>query len=353
MGHNIHLNNLTGQHSFMSVKKMAWHGLGQIVEQYPTSSEAIKFAGLDYHVAKRPLFTLDTPTAADDAEIVVPDVKIPGYQATVRTDTDQVLGIVGSKYEVVQNRDAFAFFDSIVEGEGILYETAGALGKGERIFITAKLPDYIRIGNSDDVIKKYLLFTTSHDGSGSIMACFTPVRVVCNNTLNAAMRNKSNCVSIRHTANAAGRLNEARTLLGLTNRFTDELDGLLNHWAKVRITDEQVKKLISMALAPDNTAMRHIQKGDYNALSTVTKNRCDKAIKYAFSHPTQQLETTKGTLYGAYNAVSGYYQNVSNFKNEEARFTSITEGTGRNKLQRAFHLCQTFEQFGSLDRVLN
>ncbi|MFA0960292.1 DUF932 domain-containing protein [Roseivirga sp. BDSF3-8] len=353
MAHKIHLNTLSGQHSFMSVKQMAWHGLGQVVDQYPTSSEAIKYAGLDYEVAKRPLFTLNTASAACEEGSSIPEVQVPGYQATVRTDTDQVLGIVGSKYEVVQNRDAFAFFDSIVEGEGILYETAGALGKGERIFITAKLPDYIRIGNSDDVITKYLLFTTSHDGSGSIMACFTPVRVVCNNTLNAAMRNKSNCISIRHTASAAGRLSEARTLLGLTNRFTSELDGLLNHWAKVRITDEQVKKLVRMALAPDNTAVRHIQQNNLEELSTVTKNRCDKAIEYAFSHPTQLLNTTKGTLYGAYNAVSGYYQNVANYKDDEARFTSITEGTGRNKLQRAFQLCQTFERFGTLELLNN
>ena len=91
-------------------------------------------------------------------------------------------GVVGKDYHIVQNIDAFAFFDSIVGGkDGILYETAGALGKGEKIFITAKLPDYIHVGKSD-LIEQYLFLTTSHDGGGSITAAFTPVRIVCNNS---------------------------------------------------------------------------------------------------------------------------------------------------------------------------
>ena len=95
-------------------------------------------------------------------------VEVPNCYATIRTDTEQVLGVVGKDYEVVQNADAFSFFDAIVGGDGILYETAGALGKGERIFITAKLPGYIRVG-SDDVIEKYLFLSISHDGFGSIL----------------------------------------------------------------------------------------------------------------------------------------------------------------------------------------
>src|SRR5277367_1882484 len=195
MAHNINFNEKTGKHSFMSVKEKAWHGLGQIVDRYPTSSEAIQFAGLDYIVEKRPLFTYDTENQMADPEtdIIIPEISVPNYFATVRADTDQVLGVVGNDYEVVQNRDAFTFFDAIVGGgDGILYETAGALGNGERIFITAKLPGYIRVGN-DDLIEKYLFLTTSHDGFGSITAAFTPIRVVCNNTLHAALNNMSNC----------------------------------------------------------------------------------------------------------------------------------------------------------------
>jgi phage/plasmid-like protein (TIGR03299 family) len=184
MAHQINFNQKTGKNSFMSVKEKAWHGLGQIIDRYPTSSEAIEHAGLDYIVEKRPLFTYDTENHLGDPEndIIIPEIEVPNFFATVRADTEQVLGVVGNDYEVVQNRDAFSFFDAIVGGgDGILYETAGALGNGERVFITAKLPDYIRVGVKD-WIEQYLFLTTTHDGLGSITAAFTPIRIVCNNS---------------------------------------------------------------------------------------------------------------------------------------------------------------------------
>jgi len=182
MAHNI--NEVNGKHSFFSVKEKAWHGLGQIVDRYPTSAEAIKYAGLDYEVIKSPLFTYGRDeTIGDNGEIVEGNqMPVPNHFATVRTDNHAVLGVVGRDYEIVQNINAFEFFDTIVGGGGgILYETAGALGKGERIFITAKLPGYIRVGKQD-MIEQYLLLTISHDGFGSITAAFTPVRVVCQNS---------------------------------------------------------------------------------------------------------------------------------------------------------------------------
>lgn len=175
MAHNLFYNEFTGKHSFFSVKEKAWHGLGQIVSEYPTSSEAIWHAGLDYQVAKSPNIH-EFPSGKE----VVSKTSFFTY----RTDTEEVLGeSVGKDYQIVQNGEAFAFFDAIVGGgDGILYETAGALGQGEQIFITAKLPDYIRVGNGDDVIEKYLFLTTTHNGSGSITAAFTPVRIVCQNS---------------------------------------------------------------------------------------------------------------------------------------------------------------------------
>jgi hypothetical protein len=143
MAHQIFLNEQTGKHSFFSVKEKAWHGLGQIVDQYPTSGEALQFAGLDYEVTKEDIFTANYD---GDNQLVDHTKKIISHFATMRKDTGAVLGVVGKDYEIVQNKDAFAFFDAIVGGEGIQYETAGALGNGERIFITAKLPGYIKVG---------------------------------------------------------------------------------------------------------------------------------------------------------------------------------------------------------------
>ena len=345
MAHNINFNEQTGKHSFFSVKQKAWHGLGRIVEDYPTSAEALQFAGLDYTVAKRKLFTFDSEKNEafnEDSEIRIPEIEVPDFYATIRTDNETVLGVVGKDYEVVQNMDAFSFFDAIVDGDGILYETAGALGKGERIFITAKLPDYIKVGN-DDLIEQYLFLTTSHDGSGSITAAFTPVRIVCNNTLNAALRKQSNSIKIRHTANAKERLEEAHKLMGITNQLSAQLEGIFNQWAKIRITDNEVKKLIQMALVPNKEVLQNILVGKEDELSTCFKNMTDAAFEYAMANETQQLETTKGSLFGAYNGVTGYFQNVRFYKNEEAKVKSLLMGgTGQMRTQKAFNLCEDF-----------
>ena len=128
MAHNIHYNEQTKRHSFFSVKEKAWHGLGQIVSDYPNSAEALKYAGLDFTVVKRKLFTYDNENSFGNSDTVTPKIEVPNFFATVRTDTEQALGVVGKDYEVVQNVDAFSFFVAIVGGEGIQYETAGALG---------------------------------------------------------------------------------------------------------------------------------------------------------------------------------------------------------------------------------
>ena len=354
MAHNLNFNELTGKHSFFSVKEKAWHGLGQIVEDYPTSAEALKFAGLDYTVEKRKLFTYDNAneTANEESAIKIAELKVSNYYATIRTDNEGVLGVVGKDYEVVQNTDAFSFFDAIVGGDGMQYETAGALGNGEKIFITAKLPDYIKVGN-DDMIEKYLFLTTSHDGYGSITAAFTPIRIVCNNTLNAAMRNHSNAFKIRHTANAKDRLEEAHKLMGITNKLSTEMEVIFNQWAKVRITDPEVKKLIQMALVPNKEVFQNIQAGKDDELSTCFKNMTDAAFDYAMSNETQQLETTKGSLFGAFNAVTGYYQNVRTYKNDEAKLKSLLfGGTGQLRTQKAFQLCEDFAK-GSISEFIN
>jgi len=348
MAHNINYNEQTQKHSFFSVKEKAWHNLGQIISDYPTSAEAIKHAGLNYQVEKRPLFTYDTEkyTGDPDTDIIIPEIEVPDFYATIRTDTDEVLGVVGNDYEVVQNVNAFDFFDAIVGGkDGILYETAGALGKGERIFITAKLPHYIRIGR-DDLIEQYLFLTTSHDGYGSITAAFTPIRIVCQNTLNAALNNHSHSIKIRHTASAVDRLKQAHQLLGVTNLLSNELEEVFNSWSKIRITDNAVKRLIQVAMAPNKEVLQNLQNGKLDELSTNYNNMVSSVMEYALTNPTQQEVTTKSTLFGAYNAVTGYFQNVRNYKDDESKFKSIMYGTGLQRSQTAFDLCTQFAKHG-------
>jgi phage/plasmid-like protein (TIGR03299 family) len=355
MAHNLFYNEQTGKHSFFSVKEKPWHGLGKVVTDYPTSAEALKFAGLDYTVEKRPLFTYDSPNyhGNPDADIIIPEIEVPNYYATVRTDTEGVLGVVGKDYEIVQNVDAFSFFDSIVGGDGIQYETAGALGKGERIFITAKLPNYIKVGN-DDLIEQYLFLTTSHNGFGSIMAAFTPVRIVCNNTLNAALHNYSNSIKIRHTSNAKQKLEQAHRVMGITNHLSAQLEDVFNSWSKIRISDPEIKKLIEKAMVPNKEVLNNLQLGKEDKLSAIFKNAVDNIYEYAMSSPTQQLETTKGTVFGVYNAITGYYQNVRTYKDKDAKLKSLfLGGTAQIRAQVTFDLCADYTKKGSDALLLN
>jgi phage/plasmid-like protein (TIGR03299 family) len=344
MAHNLNYNTQTEKHSFFSVKEKAWHNLGQVIQDYPTSAEAIRHAGLDYEVEKRKLFT---PSLHDS------NIEVPNYFSTVRTDNDVVLGVVGKDYQIVQNRDAFSFFDAIVGGDGILYETAGALVKGERIFITAKLPNYIRVGK-DDLIEKYLFLTTSHDGSGSITAAFTPIRIVCANTLNAAMRNQSNTVRIRHTSNAKQRLEQAHKVMGISDILSVQMQAIFNYWTKIRISDNEVKKLIQSALAPSKEVLKNLQVGNEDELSSCFTNMVDSAFSYAMSDTTKLMDTTKGTVFGAYNAITGYFQNVRTYKDDEAKVSSLLMGgTGQLRAQSAFNLCTDFAAKGVNALLLN
>lgn len=348
MAHQLNFNEQTGEYSFFSVKQKAWHGLGKIVQDYPTAAEAMQYAGLDFEVVKEDLYT----TAYNcDSQPMDFTKRIKTHFATIRKDTGDVLGIVGKDYEIVQNRDAFTFFDSIVGGaDDIRYETAGALGNGERIFITAKLSDNIQVGK-DDPIEQYLFLTTSHDGTGSITVAFTPVRIVCANTLSAAMNSKSHTVRIRHTSNAKERLEQAHKVMGISKKLSGELETIFNHWSKVRITDKEVRRLIEMAMCPNKETRQKLQQGDEP--SKVFQNVCNDVFSYAMLNETQKMDTTKGTLFGAYNAVTGYYQNVCNYKDDEAKVKSmLMGGVAAIRTQVAFDLCVDFAKSGA-DMFLN
>jgi phage/plasmid-like protein (TIGR03299 family) len=343
MAHNLNINQMTGKASFFSVKEKAWHGLGQIVDQYPTSAEAIEAAQLNWEVARRPIFT---PTFENGKTEAQPDTEIKTHFATVRTDTEQVLGIVGSRYEVVQNRTAFCFFDAIVGGdEGIMYETAGALGNGERIFITAKLPGYIKVDKSD-LIEQYIFLTTTHDGSGSIQAAFTPVRIVCNNTLTAALRDCSNMVTIRHTASAPQQLAQAHRVMGISYQLAAQLEPIFQGMAKSYITDAETKRLISLAMAPSDVIFQAVRDKRTNVeFSKQYENIISDVYEYAQTAETQQMNSTRGTLFGAYNAITGYYQNVKDWKSADAKMGSLLDGTASERSRRAFDLCQNFTEY--------
>lgn len=131
--------------------------------------------------------------------------------------------------------------------------------------------------------------------------------------------------------------------MGISNQLSQQLDGIFNQWAKVRITDKEVQRLIQMAMVPNKEVLENIQKGELDELSTCFKNMCDAVYEYNCSSPTQQTAATKGTLFGAYNAITGYFQNVRTYKDEEAKIKSLLYGgTAQLKTQKAFQRCDSF-----------
>lgn len=123
-----------------------------------------------------------------------------------------------------------------------------------------------------------------------------------------------------------------------------------NRWSKVQISDPEVKKLIQQAMCPNKEVYSNLQAGKDNALSTAFKNVCDNAFIYAMSNETQTMDTTKGTLFGAYNAVTGYFQNVRNYKNDETKLKSLLYGgIAQQRTQKAFDLCLVFEKAKTIE----
>ena len=179
MSHNLLMQN--GQASMFYINEVPWHGLGTRLDKPATAHEAITAARLDWKVVKLPLFAGSKRIPVTDRFAVV------RRTGDLIQHTDPVLGVVSHEYTPLQNQQAFQFFDPIVGQNAAIYHTAGALGKGERVWILAQLPGHIRVAG-DDITEKYLLLSNSHDGKSSVTIKFTPVRVVCQNTLTLALK---------------------------------------------------------------------------------------------------------------------------------------------------------------------
>lgn len=312
--------NLGKNTTFASKREIAWHGLGSVVDSM-TSKEAIILGGLDFEVGLASLYVKLEETELKNTHALNNCIRlekgvdakffntkgINSNFATYRTDNNTIFGIVGNRYEVIQNTEAFEFFDSII-GEGhARYETVGALGNGETVFITAKLPGNLNVNKED--IDKYLLLTMSHDGSSSIQAMFTPIRVVCNNTLTLALKSR-NKVTIRHTKNARERLEKAKEILGIVQTETKNMEEVFNIYAKTKVNDEDAFEIFkkSFGIIPQKDGK----------LSTRSFNKLEE-IKKIYFEGVGQKEII-GSAWGVYNGVTTYLQNYQNIKGDEDLF---------------------------------
>lgn len=206
------------------VREKPWHGLGTEVQEAPTSADALICAGLDWEVIQKDVYT-------EYGSI------IPGYKANTRSTDEAILGIVSNRYKVVQNEDAFQFTDDLL-GTGVTYETAGALQGGRKVWMLARMPHrYIIAG---DEIAPYLVVMNSHDGSSGIKVAMTPIRVVCQNTLNLALDSAKRIWTTKHTENVMSRVHEAEETLGLAEKYMGELGRGIDALSKIKLTDRKV-----------------------------------------------------------------------------------------------------------------
>jgi len=306
MAHN--LNETNGKVSFASTEK-AWHGLGQIVKEAMTSKEAIELGGLGYEVVKKQIY------ADVDG---IGKIAIPENFATIRKDTNEPLGVVGNRYQIVQNADAFVFFDAIVGQGQAIFETAGALGKGEKTFVTAKMPNYIRIAGTDDVTEVYVVLTNTHDGSGAVICGITPIRIVCANTLRMALKGMTNKISIRHTKSAEKNLAQAHELLNITNLYTKQMNEAVNVLSLKKVSDAQVKDLIA-GLFP-------------SASETTTRIDNIRAEVLNSYYTGIGQEKVLGTAWGVLNGITHYTSHVKAYKDADTKFDNLLSDGQSSKL---------------------
>jgi phage/plasmid-like protein (TIGR03299 family) len=271
--------------------EVPWHKLGTPLPEGVTAEQMIRAAGLDWKVELRP---------ARGAQPINRKGEFSRYEV-VRLprpnthETEVLLGMVSWRYEPLQNVKAFAFFDPIVGDKKAYFETAGALGDGERIWVMAKMPKVMEIVPGDECLK-YLLLSNTHSGEGSVIVKFTSVRVVCQNTLMMAMEDGQKAYRVRHSKQMQFKLDELAEFLAITQEVFIKAEECFRQLAKIQMKDNRLEHYFQ-AVYPRSEAQ---------------KNKGEKPQRWRFlrnifeSQPDLQLRGVRGTLWGAYNAVTRF-----------------------------------------------
>jgi len=296
MAHNICIQN--GEASMFYADEAPWHGLGTKLEGPATAREAISAAKLDWRVIKIPLY------AGCDRERKhrVPDRFAIAPAHRWGKDDCPVFGIVGNDYTPLQNHEAFEFFDSIVGKGAAIFHTAGALGDGERIWILAKLPSDILVAG--DAVNKYLLLSNTHDGNNSVQVKFTPIRVVCENTLTMAL-GRGPTVRVVHTRDVRERLSQSEKLLGVVNSRFNRIEEVFKKAAQFKMSEKRLSVFLNRVF-PDPQkpeARDSVDERYHQELMRAQQNRL--WATYFFENGKGNKEKpVAGTLWAAYNSVT-------------------------------------------------
>lgn len=291
--------------TMFSTREVPWHGLGEIVKEAPTSEDAIRLAGIDWKVEQEPIFLED-------------GTQIKGNWANVRSSDGKPLGIVGERYKIVQNTEAFAFTDALL-GEGVRYETAGALKDGKVIWLLARMPESIEV--LGDVVDPYLVFTNTHDGSGAVRVCMTNVRVVCNNTLNMALNRAKRVWSARHTGSITNKLDDAIQTLELAHKYIEATKETFEELHKVKITNDFKLFQLVNNIIPITDDMTDRQKENQKTI------REDILYRYREAPDLKVLDATGARLVQAVADTTSHMDPLRETKNyKENRFKKTLDG---------------------------
>lgn len=323
MAHQIDLSK--GFAAFTGTKP-AWHGLGQIVEAL-TPQEALEKGGLDFIVEK-------SPNIHSYPNTQFPDVLSKDSFFTWRSDTGAILGDkLGAYYTPYQNQEAFQLLGGLCE-MGLKIETAGALFGGRTVFCCMEMGEYKVAGV--DPVKNYLLFSNSHDGSKTVTAYFTDVRVVCANTLAASVFGAQKTVKIRHTSGVQQLTKQAMEWMLAAQEHQANAEEGFTRMVETRFSEKRFFDYVAAVFLDKTERAAITQGGIMDTISTRKKNLLTSFFDYAQNGPGQR--EFAGTAWGAYNAVTGYLGNVANYKSPDTRMTSLLWGEASYKNETALAL---------------
>lgn len=298
-----------------------WHGLGKQIPARANSDQMIVAAGLDWDVESRPArgAKKDEKDRFSRYEIV----RLPRKRIA---EQETLLGVTSRVYVPLQNEDAFKFFDPVV-GEGkACFETAGALGEGECVWVLAKMPEVMEIVRGDECLR-YLLLSNRHDGKGSVAVKFTAVRVVCQNTLMLALKDGGAVFRVRHSKIMSTRLAEIGEVLGMATRMYEQCGELFKAMAAKAFSTNKLDEFLQ-AVYPKSVAQGRAGK---------RPEKWDQIVELFETAPDLQLKGVIGTLWGAYNAVTRFedYRHIRTPESSSARLNRVWFGRSANAKLRA------------------
>lgn len=295
MPHDIDIND--GVASFVSAREDAWHHLGITLEDVFTAEEAMQYAHLGgWNLRKLPVqVTVENGT----------QIELPGRFAVVRDNPVipgqiDALGDVGQSYHIIQNEEHAEFLNTLVDESGAHFETAGALDGGRQVFITMKLPGYMKVGGVDQ-IDHYIAAINSHDGGSSFMLIVSPVRIVCRNTLNAAIGSASNRFRIRHTRGAKASIQEAREKLDLTFDYLDVFQQTADQLINTTMTQVQFEEIVQKEFGADKDAPK--------AVVTRAENKIER-LEWLFAEASTQAGIAN-TAWAGFNALTEWFDHYA------------------------------------------